>query len=109
MEGLNGGIILFLRRRGLGEAGDEKSQKFASIMTAEFAMDEKEKSLYPLVGSIAQPVRQALGQSQEIFQALYEAGELDNLRKVIRLIVSGEMLTIMQEELEMVMKTYNAL
>lgn len=105
MQGLNGGIILFLRKRGL-EADAEVAGKFAGLITAEFGPEPK---AYPLSKSISEPIREALNLSMDNFAALYNAGEEDNLRKLIRVIVSGEMLTVMQEKLEEVMKVWNDL
>lgn len=107
LEGLSGGIYLFCHKRGL-VVGDDKTKRFAQLITAEFGTPEEAK-LYPLSKSIAEPVREALRQSREVFCQLYAGGEENNLRKLIRVIVSGEMLNVMQDKLEEVMKTYNEL
>ncbi len=107
MQGLNGGILLFLKKRDLDFDGPG-AVKFAQLITAEFGTVEEAKD-YPLSESISGPVREALKSSHDVFCHLYAGGEEDNLRKLIRVIVSGEMLTVMQNKLEEVMKVYNDL
>lgn len=107
VQGLNGAIIVFLRKRGLAD-NEEVAVKFAQLITAEFGTEEEAKS-YPLSASIAQRIREALNQSVEVFIKLDSAGEEENLRKLVRVIVSGEMLIVMQDKLEEVMKVYNDL
>jgi hypothetical protein len=107
VEGLNGAMILFAQKRGFS-LDDPKTVRFAQCITAEFGFG-KEGELYPLSKSIAEPVREALRQGRGTFLQLYAGGEEQNLRKLIRVIVSGEALNVMQDKLEEVMKFYHEL
>lgn len=107
IEGLNGAILVFLQRRRY-PLDDDRALKFAELITSEFGEGETVKR-YPLTKSIKFYVNSALVDGTQTFSALHLNGEENNLRKLIRVIVSGEMLTVMQEKLEEVMKAYNEL
>ncbi len=107
IHGLNGGMLVFMRKRGM-DYSNEQAVKFADLITAEFGPKESADT-YPLSKSMAKPIRAALDESLDTFVCLHKAGEEENLRKLIRVIVAGEMMIVLQECLEEAMKAYNAI
>jgi len=109
LNGLGATILVFANKRGLdlGKPDSGKLHKFGKLLTAEFSTDEEERKAYPLTKSIKNEVDWALTQGQPSFAALYAHDEEENLRKLIRTIVCGEMLNVMQDRLEEVMKTFS--
>lgn len=103
VNALGATMLVFARQRGLL---DRKLDKPAALITAEFSTIEEERKTYPLTKSIKNEVDWALTQGRPSFAALYAHGEEDNLRRLIRTIVCGEMLNVMQDRLEEVMKTF---
>ncbi len=108
LNGLGATILVFLRKRNLSESMPQDNiNRFAAVITAEFSNDEEERKTYPLSKSIKQEVFWALEQGKPSFKALYDHGEEENLRKLIRTIVCGETLNVMQDCIEEVMKTFS--
>lgn len=103
LNALGATMLIFYRKRGLNETN---IVEFSKKITAEFAPDEAEKNTYPLGKSIWLEVHWALEQGRPSFAALYAHGEEDNLRKLIRTIVCGEILNVMQDQLETVLEVY---
>lgn len=108
VEGLDGAIKIFLRTRKIPLSYDS-AVRFAQLITAEFSPNEEERKLYPLSKSIKANVEEALRQSSETILALHKAHEIELARKMVRVIVSGEVILVIESEMANVMKICNEL